>query len=277
MTLIDGVKSKAQIPLYDANIAYGTDTCDLTKNGSGDLTLGEKEISVSDFTWYISNCKKTLEGTYRSALLRKGSLNEQTLDDDYKEWLYDYIAKSIGVKAVSEAAAQIKAKVVAATSAEGVEKSIYVATSGSDILAKLRTMYKGFSKDLLNAFYSDADKEFKPTIYMNAAGVQEYQLAMADKYTTVPTGIIEGAIPAFMGMPVKLFNSLGDGEIIITTPANMLLITDDYGDMEAIQVEYTKKKNTDEFFGNFKLGFDVRRGDMVVHNLGSAASAASTK
>jgi hypothetical protein len=82
-----------------------------------------------------------------------------------------------------------------------------------------------------------------------------------------------------MGFKVEIWSYLGDGEIVICPKANFLLITDDFGDTKAIQTEYEAKTNSEEFFGNFRLGFDFRRGDLIVAHLNtaSAASAASTK
>jgi hypothetical protein len=84
-----------------------------------------------------------------------------------------------------------------------------------------------------------------------------------------------------MGFKVEIWSYLADGEIIVCPKANFLLITDDFGDTKAIQTEYEAKTNSEEFFGNFRLGFDFRRGDLIVAHLNgsaaSAASAASTK
>jgi hypothetical protein len=287
MTLIDGVKSKAQIPVYDASISFGNDICDVTKGGDGTWMLEEKEITNDAFTWYFSNCKTSLQETYRSLMLRKGQLNEQTFDDDFKEWLFDYFAKRIGEKCMEVAYEEIHKKVLSG----GVNKAnkkgyqiidtaaTYATVDETNILDVLEMMYKGFSSDMINSYMGQTDEEYKPVIYMNARMIQHYQIAMSKKYTTTPVGIIEGQIPGWMGFKVECWSYLADGEIIITYPANFLLITDDFGDVKALQSEYEPLKNLDQFYGQFRLGFDIRREDLVVHNFKNAkeTKTASTK
>ena len=281
MTLIDGVKSKAQIPVYAAGISFGSNVCDVTAGENSSWMLEEKEISNSPFTWYFSNCKTSLEGTYRSLMLRKGQLNEQTFDDDFKEWLFDYFAKEIGQKCMQTAYEELKAKITAGTknkaNSKGCVSVAHVAITKSNILSQLEKMYSAFSDDMINSYMAQTDEEYKPVIYMNARTIQAYQFAMAEKYTTTPVGIIEGQIPGWMGFKVECWSYLKDGEILITPPANMLLITDDFGDVKAIQSEYEPLKNTDQFYGQFRIGFDIRREDLVVYCFNATASAAETK
>lgn len=261
MTVIDGVKSKAQIPIYDANLVYGSNICDLTDGTSASLVLSEKDVTVSDFTWYFSNCKNLLEGTYRSAFLRKGSMNEETLDSDLKEWLFDFFAKKNAEKAMKISIAELRAKIKADTN---IVK--YKFTAGEAILSKLEAMYKMFTAEMLDSLMGETDKDFKPVILMNSKTMQDYQLAVAAADKIGYAGLEAGRIPNWMAMEVVNYNQLANGEIIITNPANLLLITDDYGDTAAIQSEYQKKANSDEFYGNFKLGFDFRRADMIVYS-----------
>jgi hypothetical protein len=279
MTIIDGVKSKAQIPIYEASMSFGSDVCDVTKGGDGSYAISEKEVSNSPFTWYFSNCKTALEETYRSKMLRKGQLNEQTLDDEFKEWLFDYFAKRIGEKMMEVSYSELKGKITSrATSTVVGEKTTLVAfktLTVDNILDQLETAYKAFPDALLNTYMSQTDKDYAPTIYMNARTIQLYQLAMAKKYTTTPVGVIEGQIPSWMGFKVEIWSYLQDGEFVICPPENFLIVTDDYGDVKAIQTEYEPKKNTEEFYGNFRIGFDFRRGDLIVAHLNTSAAASA--
>jgi hypothetical protein len=282
MTIIDGVKSKAQIPIYEASMQFGNDVCDVTAGGDGSYSISEKEVTNAPFTWYFSNCKTALEETYRSKMLRKGQLNEQTLDDEFKEWLFDYFAKRIGEKMMEQSYSELKTKILARKDSKVVGEATtclsFTALTKDNILAKLEEAYKAFPDALLNTYMSQTDKDYAPTIYMNARTIQLYQLAMAEKYTTTPVGIIEGQIPSWMGFRVEIWSYLQDGEFVVCPPENFLIVTDDYGDVKAIQTEYEPKKNTEEFYGNFRIGFDFRRGDLIVAHLNttSASSAKST-
>lgn len=272
MMLIDGVKSKAQIPIRGLSLTYGNNICNLKEGTGGEISLGEKEVTVDDFTYLLSNCKKELEGTYRSKLLKKGQNNEQSLDDDLKEWLFDTIAKKSGEKAVTLAASVLKTKMKADSKCIS-----YTPTDGEDILATLQGMYEKFSSDMLDALMSESDKEFKPVIMMNSRMMQKYQLAIAEKDRISYSGLRDGVVVPYMGMDVVNFPSLADGEIIITEPQNLLLITDDYGDVKAIQSKFEPLEGGDIFFGAFKLGFDFRRSDTVVYCFPTTVAAKSGK
>jgi hypothetical protein len=277
MTIIDGVKSKAQIPVYAAELNFGNDFCNIAQK-DGSYKLLEKEVRTNPHTWYFSECQNALFETYRSKMLRKGVLNEQTFDDDFLEWLFDYFAKRVGEYSMDLAYNEIKAACVAGTTNQANGQGVtIVSTSASitdaNILDTLETMYKAFSQDMIDSYMSQTDEEYKPVIYMNARMIQYYQIAMSKKYTTTPVGIIEGAIPGWMGFKVECWHNLADGEILITPPANMLIITDDFGDSKAIQTEYDTLTSTDQFFGKFMLGFDIRREDLVVCNFKSSKAA----
>lgn len=258
LTLVDGVKSKALIPTYDASLTYGSNLCDLTDGTGGSLDLGEKEVAVKDYTWYFSNCKKSLETTYRSLMLRKGTMNEQTLDDDLKDWLLTHFGKLNGAKAMTLASAEIMAEIKADSQ---VNK---VTTSKTSVLEILDDMYKAIPQDLLDILYGEADRDIKPVIFMNSNMIRDYQMEVAKKDVISYNGISKGEIPTYMGMEIVNFSTLPDGAIIIAQPNNLLLVCDDFGDVKSIQTEYDKKKNSDEWFGSFKIGFSYRYGKYMV-------------
>lgn len=259
MTIVDGVKSKAQIPIWDATLTFGSNICDVEDGTGGTLDLGDKEVSVKDVTWYFANCKKTLETTFRSKLLRKGQLNEQTLDETLQNWLLGYFGRLVGAELMNRAHNEIVAEITSDNTVTKVDN-----TPDEAILATLEKVYRAMPKILLEMLLGDADEDYKPTLYMNANMIRDYQFAVAAKDSISYNGISKGEVPNYMGVPIECFNTLADGEILLCQPANLLLITDDFGDTKAIQSEYSKKKNTDEWFGNFKIGFSYRDGSKMV-------------
>lgn len=260
MTIVDGVKSKAQIPIWDATLTFGSNICDLTDGTGGTIDLGEKEVSVKDITWLFSNCKNTLEGSYRSKLLRKGQLNAQTLDDDLLDWVLGYFSKIVGQELMKRCHTAIIAEMASDDKVTKVEN-----TPSEAILATLEKIYKAVPKPLLEMLLGDADEEYKPVILMNANMIRDYQFAVAAKDTISYNSISKGEVPNYMGLPIQCFNTLEDGEILVMQPANLLLITDEFNDVRAIQNEYNSKKNSDEWFGNFKIGFSYRDGSKIVY------------
>lgn len=261
-TIIEGVKKKAQIPTRDAKITWGNDFCNIKAGGDGTLDLGEKEVTNEPFTWFFSNCQTTLFDTYRSVMMRKGVNNEETLDTELKEWLFDFFAKKNAEKALLLAGEKIKAKIAAD------EQVIKVQHAEEPVLTQLKKMYEAMPKELLDMIMGEADQEYRPVIYMNSVTLRKYILEVAEANSKMSfAGYEQAQTPTYLGMKIELFSSLADGDIIITQPSNLLVITDDLGDIEAINAKYDELTSTDQFFGKFLLGFDYRNSKLIVSKI----------
>lgn len=262
-TLIDGVKSKAQVPIYDASLQFGNDLCVFDPQSSADID--EKEMAVETYKWDFLNCKETLETTYRSVMLRQGQLNEETMDSDFADWVYDYFVKLVGQKVLEQAGSELITKITTGPDAGSVITDTISAITKSNILDALETGYVAMPADVLAAVFGDADRSFMPTIYLGTAAYQAYQLAIADKYTMTPEGIINGGIPNYLGMPVVHFASLPVNTIIITPPRNLVMLTDNFSDTRSIQNKYEAEVNSIKLWGQFKLGFDFKNPEHLVY------------
>jgi len=254
MTIIDRVKSKVEVPKFSAAISYGSDLC--TFDPQSTAGIDEKDMAVSTFKWDFINCKNVLETEYRSKMLRKGQLNEQTMDQDFADWLFDYFRKLVQEKVLLVAGAEIVDEIENGVDAADVLTTTINAITKSTVYAELETVYNAFSADMLAAAYGDADREMKPVFYIGTAAMQAFQLARADKFTTEPIGVDAGVIGTYMGMEVRHFASLPVNTIIATPPRNLVMLTDEYSDTLSIQTEYDAKVNSRLIWGQFKLGFD---------------------
>lgn len=256
-TIIDGVKSKVAVPKYSATIAYHADLCSFDPQSSA--SIDEKEMSVATFKWDFINCKDVLESEYRSMMLRQGQLNEETMDAEFADWLFDYFRKLVQEKIVTVAGTELVTEITTGVdSADVLTDTLAAPTDSSNIYAQLQQAYEAFSTDLLAAVYGDADRDFMPTIYLPTASMQAYQIARGDKYTDTPEGIESGIIGNYMGMNVRHFSSLPPNTILITPPRNLVMLTDSYNDSLSIQTEYDNKTNSRLVWGQFKLGFDFK-------------------
>ena len=263
-TIIDGVKSKVAVPKYSATIAYHADLCSFDPTSSA--SIDEKEMSVATFKWDFINCKDVLESEYRSMMLRQGQLNEETMDADFSDWLFDYFRKLVQEKIVTVAGTELVTEITTGVdSADVLTDTLAAATDSNNIYAQLEQAYQTFSADLLAAVYGDADREFMPTIYLPTASMQAYQIARGDKYTTTPEGIESGVVGNYMGMEVRHFSSLPANTILITPPRNLVMLTDSYNDSLSIQTEYDNKTNSRLVWGQFKLGFDFKNPNHLVY------------
>lgn len=260
--LIDGVKNKVQVPIFDASLTFGSDLC--TFDAQSSASINEKEMTVSTYKWAFLNCKNVLEATYRSVLLKQGQHNEETMDAQFKDWVFDYFAKLSAQKALELAGTGL------ATEMSGDAAVLDYATgqatiSSSNILAAMQGGYETMSAVMLAAVYGDADRDLKPAFFMGTAAIQAYQIAMAGLYTTTAQGVIEGNIPAYYGMEVIHFPSLAANTFFISAPENLLMLTDEYNDVRAIDMKWEAELSSDKIWGQFKLGFSYLKGEEIVY------------
>lgn len=259
--LIDGVKSKVQVPIFDASLTFGSDLC--TFDAQSSASIDEKEMTVSTYKWAFLNCKNVLETTYRSVLLKQGQHNEETMDAQFKDWVFDYFAKLSAQKALELAATTITTELAADTAV--LDYDTNAAISSSNILSLMEGAYQTMSAVMLAAVYGDADRALKPAFFMGTAAIQAYQIAIAGLYTTTAQGVVEGNIPAYYGMEVIHFPSLAAGEFFISAPENIVMLTDEYNDVRAIDMKWEAELSSDKIWGQFKLGFSYLKGEEIVY------------
>jgi hypothetical protein len=259
--LIDNVKSKAQVPIFDASLTFGSDLCVFDPQSSA--SIDEKEMTVTTYKWAFLNCKNVLETTYRSVLLKQGQHNEETMDAQFKDWVFDYFAKLSAQKALELAATTLTTEMAA--DATVLDYDTNAAITSANILSLMEGAYQTMSAVMLAAVYGDADRQLKPAFFLGTAAVQAYQIAIAGLYTTTAQGVVEGNIPAYYGMEVVHFPSLAAGEFFISAPENIVMLTDDYNDIRAIDMKYESELSSDKIWGQFKLGFSYLKGEEIVY------------
>ena len=274
-TLIDGVKAKVNVPIFEVTAsAYGVgDSADCSFTDNHTANISEKEMSVETFTWGFKNCKAVLENSYRGIALKKGQHNPETMDVEFRNWVYDHFAKLAAQKALNYAGAQILAEMK--TDADVIDFDTDATTTGqkvitsTNILDIMQSSYEAMSDVMLSAVYGDADREFRPAFFLGTVAYQAFQIAMAEEFASSMTlsssdGIAKGAIPTYYGMEVIHLSSLAADHLFVTPPSNLVMLTDDYNDVAAIDSEYEAKENSEYLWGRFKLGFSYLKGSEIV-------------
>lgn len=260
--LVDGVKAKVNVPIFDAALTFGSDICAWDPQSTA--TIGEKEMSVDTYKWSFLNCKNALEDSYRGLMLKKGQHNEETMDSEFKDWVLDYFAKLSAEKALQLAATEIVTELDADANIIALDTNV-ATIDKSNVLSVLELAYGAMSDVMLSAIFGDADRQYRPAFFLGTAAYQAYQLAIADKFTTTPQGIIEGAIPQYLGMEIIHFPSMGANEVLVSAPDNLVMLTDDYNDVRAIDMEYDRTTSSDKIWGQFKLGFSYLKSEEIVY------------
>ena len=259
--LIDGVKAKVNVPIFDASLTFGNDLCVFDSQSTA--SVGEKEMTVETYKWAFLNCKDALESSYRGLLLKKGQHNPETMDAEFKDWVFDYFAKLSAQKALELAGSELATEMTA--DADVIDSVFAGPIDSTNILDALEQAYQDMSDVMLAAVYGDADRDFKPAIFLSTAAMQAYQIAIAGLYTTTPQGVVEGALPNYYGMEVIHLASARTNELFITAPQNLVMLTDDYNDVRAIDMKYESELSSDKIWGQFKLGFSYLKGDEIVY------------
>lgn len=258
--LVDGVKAKVNVPIFDAALQFGNDLC--VFDGLSTAAITEKEMTVTTYKWSFLNCKNALESSYRGLLLKKGQHNPETMDAEFKDWVFDYFAKKSAEHALGLAANELAIELAADT--DVIDHVLVAGLTSANILDEMEAGYEAMSEIMLAAVYGDADRDFKPAFFMGTAALQAYQIAIAEKFTTTPQGIIEGNIPPYFGMEVIHFPSMRTGQYFISAPQNLVMLTDDYNDVRAIDMKYEAELSSDKVWGQFKLGFSYLKGEEIV-------------
>jgi len=259
--LVDGVKAKVNVPIFDATLSFGSDLC--VFDGNSDATIGEKEMTVTTYKWSFLNCKNALESSYRGLLLKKGQNNPETMDAEFKDWVFDYFAKLSAEKALTVAGTELTTEMAA--DAAVLDYALGGAITSANVLDKLEGAYETMSDVMLAAVYGDADRDFKPAIFLGTAAMQAYQIAIAGLYTTTPQGVVEGGVPNYYGMEVIHFPSMPANEFMISAAQNIVMLTDEYNDVRAIDMKYEAELSSDKIWGQFKLGFSYLKGEEIVY------------
>ena len=270
-TLVDGVKNKVNIPIFTASTqAFQVgDDCEFLNNNDASIT--EKEMSVETYSWNFKNCKHALEKSYRGIALKKGQHNPETMDVEFRNWVFDYFAKLAAQKTLSLAAVGLLSEMEGDADVIDADHN-KVTLDSSNIIDAMEIAYKGMSEVMLAAVYGDADREYKPAFFLNTKLYQLYQIAIAQEHTTTPAGIIAGELPTFYGMEVIHFSGFNnesgeadnDEKFFISAPSNLVMLTDDYNDVMAIDSEYEAKENAEYIWGRFKVGFSYMKGSEIV-------------
>ena len=259
--LVDGVKAKVNVPIFDATLSFGSSLC--VFDGNSAATIGEKEMTVTTYKWSFLNCKSALETSYRGLLLKKGQNNPETMDAEFKDWVFDYFAKLSAEQALRVAGSELTTEMAADASV--LDFALGGALTSANILDKLEGAYETMSDVMLAAVYGDADRDFKPAIFLGTAAMQAYQIAIAGLYTTTPQGVVEGGVPNYYGMEVIHFPSMPAGQFMISAAQNIVMLTDEYNDVRAIDMKYEAELSSDKIWGQFKLGFSYLKGEEIVY------------
>ena len=276
-SLFDGVKDKQQIPVFAGSLSWGTDLCVFDPQSV--VSIDEKEFVTKNYKWAFKNCKTALQRSYRSLMLKQGQNNSETMDSDFKDWVFDYFsklaAKHIGTLAYSELAAQITAD-ANVNKVNGAAGSAAKLIDPSDVLAELQIVFKNMTEEMYLSNFSVngvmRDQNVSLAYVLPFEVYQAAHIALTNNMTFNERAQIEaGALPLkYMGIPIMLDVNQAATEVILAPLDNFVTVVDDIADVKAIQTKYIEEISSDYFWGQFTIGFGYKKSELIVRYTGQA-------
>jgi len=269
-SIYDDIKDKMSIPIFDGSLVFTTDFCKWEPGSSVDIT--EKEFSTENYKWAFQNCKTALQRTFRSELLTKGANNEQTLDEQLKDWIFMHFsalsAKHIGAVATEKIQAEIDAdgNVIKATSAD-----LEASKDPTQVLGVLAKVFKNISKEMYLSHFNPngviVNKKNSLAIILPWEMFQAAHIALSSKLSFEERAEIEaGRLPLrFMGIDLLLNPDADESNILVGQLSNFVTVVDDLSDVRAIQMKYIEEINSDYIWGQFTIGFSYKVSEEILH------------
>jgi len=276
-SVYDGVKDKQQIPIFAAALTWGTDLC--TFDPQSVASIDEKEFITKNYKWAFKNCKTALQRSYRSLMLKQGQNNAETMDSDFKDWVFDYFSKlasqHIGKLAHDELATQITAD-ANVNKVTGAAGSTAALISASTVLAQLQLVFKAMTREMyLSNFNVDGvmrDQNEALAFVLPYEVYQAAHIALTNNMTFNERAQIEaGALPLkYMGIPIMLDINQDANRVILAPLSNFVTVVDDIADVKAIQTKYMEELSSDYLWGQFTIGFGYKKSELIVEYKGAA-------
>lgn len=275
--IFDGVKDKQQIPIFAGSLTWGTDLCVFDPQSV--VSIDEKEFVTKNYKWAFKNCKTALQRSYRSLMLKQGQNNQETMDSDFKDWVFDYFSKlasqHIGKLAHDELATQITAdaNVNKTTGAAGsAAKMIAPAT----VLDELKIIFNLATEEMYLSHFNVNGVERDQS--ENLAFILPYEMyhaahsALSDLNTENKRQSLEtGHQPLkYMGIPIYLDVNQAADRALLAPLNNFVTVVDDIADVKAIQTKYMEELSSDYLWGQFTIGFGYKKSELIVEYKGAA-------
>ena len=270
-SLYDGVKDKQQIPVFDGSLTWGTDLCVFDPQSVA--TIDEKEFTANNYKWAFKNCKTALQRSYRSLMLKQGQNNEETMDSQFKDWVFDTFSKlaadKVAVLAHDELATQMTAD-ANVNKTNGAAGSAAKLIAPATVLDELAIVFALMTKEMYLSNFSangvvrdqDASLAFiLPYEAYNAAHIALSAINTKNERENIEAG----KLPlSYMGIPIYLEYHQAATRVVLAPITNFVTVVDDIADVEAIQTKYIEELSSDYLWGQFTIGFGYKKSELIV-------------
>lgn len=276
-SLYDGVKDKQQIPVFAGTLTWGTDLCVFDPQSVA--SIDEKEFVTKNYKWAFKNCKTALQRSYRSLMLKKGQNNSETMDSDFKDWVFDYFSGLAGQKIATLAHDELAVQITADANVNkvtGAAGSVAALVAPATVLAQLQLVFLAMTEEMYLTNFSHngvvKDQSISLSFILPFEVYQAAHIALTNNMTFNERAQIEaGLLPLkYMGIPIYLDPNQAASRVLLAPLDNFVTVVDDIADVKAIQTKYMEELSSDYLWGQFTIGFGYKKSELIVQYTGAA-------
>lgn len=275
-SMYDGVKDKQQIPVFAGQLSWGTDLCVFDPQSVA--SIDEKEFVTKNYKWAFKNCKTALQRSYRSLMLKQGQNNSETMDSDFKDWVFDTFsklaAKHVSTLAHDEIATQILAD-ANVNKIAGAAGSAAKMIDDATVLDELQIIFKSMTEEMylsnftVNGVVRDQSASLAFVlpyeVYVAAHVALTNNMAFNERQA-----IETGKLPlTYMGIPLFVDINQSADRVLLAPLDNFVTVVDDIADVKAIQTKYMEELSSDYLWGQFTIGFGYKKSELIVEYIGA--------
>lgn len=270
--VIPGVKSKIQVPRYDAGEIIKDASCAWSSTGEG--TLSQKQMEACSKDVQLEICTTTFENNFLSELLRQGSNTGEVAPQQFVDYMINQVSLQIqndleiavwqGDATGSTYPNNICDGILKLADADtGVTSVTTTATALtlSNIIAEMTKVYDAIPQTIIN------DENLM--IYVSTNIYKLYQQAIAA--ASNEAYYVGAKEPNFLGIPVHWSPGLPSERMVAASSQNLVLLTDLLSDEESLSVipQFDKSGvRSTRIAGNFKFGVDfLVSEELVTYNV----------
>lgn len=266
--VLAGVKSKVQVPRYDAGEVIKDASCAWSSTGEG--TLSQKEMEACSKDIQLELCTTTFENNFLSELLRQGSNTGEVAPQQF----VDYMLSEVGKKVQNDLEIAVwqgnsTGETYPQSICDGLLKKMdaddsvvtvsdaATAITLSNVIAEITKVYNNIPTEIIT------NPDLK--IYVSDNIYKLYQQAIAA--ASNEAYYVGAKEPNFLGIPLHWSPGMPANRMVAAVSQNLVLLTDLLDDEETLRVIPQDDKSgvrAVRIAGNFKFGVDYLVSEEVV-------------
>lgn len=265
--VIPGVKSKVQVPRYDAGQIIKDASC--TWSAAGEGTLSQKSMEACSKDIQLELCTTTFESNFLGEYLRAGHNNGEVAPQVFVDYMVGQVRDKVqNDLEIAVWQGNATGETYPQNICDGLLKKFGadvnvidvtgVTLTLSNIIAEVTKVYEAIPATVIN------NPELK--IYVSDNAYRLYQQAIAA--ASNEAYYVGAKEPNFLGIPLHWSPGMPANRMVAAASDNLVLLTDLLGDEEELSIIPQRDKSgtrTVRVVGGFKFGVDFLVAEEIVN------------